>query len=110
MDSTLNVFLLGGVFLPCYHGLDFRHELTIGEFNQSINQSINQSSDNSLLKPTGIQIATKFLPGLTTREHRTLVFASRRCLWVRTKVYTVWSAAILSESESQATDLTLPDV
>ena len=29
--------------------------------------------DNPLLKPTGIQIATKSLPGPTTREHRKLI-------------------------------------
>ena len=29
-----------GVFLPCDHGLDFRHQLIMRKFNQSINQSI----------------------------------------------------------------------
>ena len=29
--------------------------------------------NNPLLKPTGIQIATKFLPAPTTREHRELI-------------------------------------
>ena len=30
-------------------------------------------ADHTLLKPTGIQIATKYLPGLTTRQHRKLI-------------------------------------
>ena len=39
--------------------------------------------DSQRLKPTGIQISTKSLPGLTTREIGNLL-ASRRCLWVLT--------------------------
>ena len=33
--------------------------------------------------------------------------ASRRCLWVQATVSTVWSAASITESELQATDMTV---
>ena len=34
MESTSYIFFPGGIFLPCDHGLDFRHKL-MKEFNQS---------------------------------------------------------------------------
>ena len=65
--------------------------------------------DNPLLHPARIQIATKFLPGPTAREYRNF-WASRRYLWVRTTVSTVWSVATISEFELQATTLVAPVV
>ena len=73
-------------------------------------RKVNRShhGDNPLLRSTAIQIATKPLPGPTNREHRKLLSASRRrCLWVRTIVSTIWSAAGVSEFELRATEKTV---
>ena len=64
--------------------------------------------DSPLLRPTGIQIATKSLPGAP--EHVGNFSSSRRCLWVRTTVSTVSNAARSSEYELQATEMTVSDV
>ena len=46
-----------------------------------------------LLERTGVQTATKSLPGPTTREHRELIGVKTMSFWVRTAASTVWSAA-----------------
>ena len=43
------------------------------EVQKGTNIKGSRHGDVSLLKPTGIQIATKFLPGPTTRKHRELI-------------------------------------
>ena len=62
--------------------------------------------DNPLLKPTGIQIATKSFSGPTNRKYRKFIYTSRRCFWARTAASTVWSAASISESELQPIEKT----
>ena len=81
-----------------------------------------------LFKPTGIQIATKSMPGPTNQEHRKLFgvktmslgtnYSFYCCIWSAARISeselliqatgkTVWCAASISESELQATEKTV---
>ena len=76
--------------------------------HKEVPRSTGHHGDNTLLKPTGIQSATRSLPGPTIREHRKLITGlRRRCLSVRTIVSTVRSAASNSECELEVTEKTL---
>ena len=72
--------------------------------------SESHHDDNPLLKPTRIEIATKSLPGPSTREHRKLldVKTMSLCLRVRTAVSIVWSTASRSKSEFEILSDVLP--
>ena len=49
--------------------------------HKEVPRSTGHHGDNTLLKPTGIQSATRSLPGPTIREHRKLITVlRRRCL------------------------------
>ena len=75
------------------HGLlDWkRSEEHLQSSNESIKQNQKQRSmfqrDNPLLKPTGIHIATKFLLGPNTREHREPIRVKTMCLDTNYRVY-----------------------
>ena len=80
-----------------YEGDEMSMSLVVHKRGTKVTNSGSHHGDNPLIKPTGIQIATKPLPGSTNREHRKLIGVKMSL--VRTTVSTVWSAASISESE-----------
>ena len=56
--------------------------------------------DNPLLRPTGMQIATKYVSGLTNRQHRKLIGVKTMSLGMNYSFYCcIWSPASILKSE-----------
>ena len=66
----------------------------------------SQHRKNPLFRPTGIQIGLNPCQAQPTENTRSLS-APRRCHWVRTIVFTFWSAASISESGLNVTEKTV---
>ena len=73
-----------------------------GHRGTKVNESYH--GDKTLVRPTGIQIATNPLPGPTNREHRKLIGVKTMslCLWLRTTVSTLCPSTKVIKSDKIA--------